>query len=155
MIKKRRRLRKKRLRKNRRRKRKFRKMARKFWKEDNEAIPAIKFELTQPIGFTEITDGQEIKELYKIQYSYRISDGKNYVLDFTTDKYIDVLNEIYTEAEVFALENHIKDLYDQLNNGWWLTAQNTNSSLSLSGIYTQVMKDQIQLDLDTYITNNY
>ena len=132
-------------------------MARKFYIQDTTetSYPPIKFALTQPTGFVEITDPIKLKDLYQIQYGYRINDGKQYVLDFTTDRYLDVLNGTYTEAEVFALENHIKDVYDQLNNGWWLTAQNTNSSLSLSGIYTQVMKDQIQLDLDTYITNNY
>ncbi len=130
-------------------------MARKFYKENNEAIPAIKFENSLPTGFTEITDETEIKRLYKIQYGYRISDGKNFVLDFTTEKYVDVLNGTYTEAEVFALENHIKDLYDQLNNGWWLTAQNTNSVLILDGIYNQAMKDSIQAVIDEYVTNNY
>lgn len=130
-------------------------MARKFYKENNEAIPAIKFENSLPTGFTEITDETEIKRLYKIQYGYRISDGKNFVLDFTTDKYVDVLNGTYTEAEVFALENHIKDLYDQLNNGWWLTAQNTNNVLILDGIYNQAMKDSIQTVINEYVTNNY
>jgi len=130
-------------------------MARKFYKEDGEAIPAIQFVETQPVGYTEITDADEIKRLYLIQYSYRITDGQQYVLDFTADRYIDTLNGTYTEAEVFALESHIKDLYSELNNGWWLTAQNTNSSLSLSGIYDQTMKDEIQAILDDYVTNNY
>jgi len=130
-------------------------MARKFYKEDNEAIPAIKFENTHPIGFTEITQESEIKRLYKIQYNYRISDGKNSVLDFTTDRYIDVLNGVYTEVEVFALESHLKNLYDDLNNGWWLTAQNTNANLSLSGIYNQALKDEIQAVIDTYVSENY
>ena len=130
-------------------------MARKFYKENNETIPAIKFDNSLPTGFTEITDETEIKRLYKIQYGYRISDGKNFVLDFTTDKYVDVLNGTYTEAEVFALENHIKDLYDQLNNGWWLTAQNTNNVLILDGIYNQTMKDSIQAVINEYVTNNY
>ncbi len=132
-------------------------MARKFYIQDTTetSYPPIKFALTQPTGFVEITDPIKLKDLYQIQYGYRINDGKQYVLDFTTDRYLDVLNGTYTEAEVFALENHIKDLYDQLNNGWWLTAQNTNSSLSLSGIYDQTMKDEIQTILDDYVTNNY
>lgn len=132
-------------------------MARQFYKQDTQATinPPIVFELTQPIGFILITDADEIRRLYKLQYTYRISDGKDYVLDFTTLRYIDVLNGVYTENEVFALESHLKDLYDDLNNGWWLTAQNTNSNLSLSGIYTQVMKDEIQALIDDYVTNNY
>lgn len=130
-------------------------MPRKFYKKNGEAIPQIDFVLTQPEGFTEITDPSEIKELYLIQYQYRIADGQNYVLNFTADKYIQVLNGIYTEQEVFELENHIKNLYGELDNGWWLTAQNTNQNLSLLGIYNQVIKDEIQVTLDTYILENY
>lgn len=130
-------------------------MPKKFYKEDNEAIPAIQFVSNQPLGFTEIADPTVIKNLYIRQYSYRITDGKEYVVSFTADRYIDVVNNTYTAAEVFALETHIKDLYDQLNNGWWLTAQNTNSILALSGIYDQAMKDIIQTILDDYVTENY
>lgn len=130
-------------------------MARKFYSEDQVGGYAILFELTQPAGFTEITDPVEIKRLYIRQYKKRKREGVDFVLDFTADKYIDVLDGTYTEAEVFALESHIKDLYDQLNNGWWLTAQNTNSSLSLSGIYNQAMKDSIQAIIDDYITEHY
>ena len=130
-------------------------MARKFYSEDQVGGYAIKFTLTQPTGFTEITDPTEIKRLYIRQYKKRKREGIDFVLDFTANRYIDVLDSTYTEAEVFALESHLKDLYDQLNNGWWLTAQNTNFSLSLSGIYDQAMKDEIQATFDTYIADNY
>ncbi len=130
-------------------------MPRKFYTEDNEAIPAIKFELTQPIGFTEITDSAEIKELYLRQYQYRILDGQEYVQDFTADTYIKVINGIYTDVEAFQLEAHIKDLYQELNNGWWLTAQNTNTNLELLGIYDQILKDEIQAKFDLYVSENY
>lgn len=130
-------------------------MPRQFYKEDGELIPAIKFVLTQPVGFTLITDSAEIKFLYLAQYRQRILDGQNYVLNFTADKYIEVLDGIYTELEVFALESHIKNLYQELNNGWWLTAQNTNTNLVLAGIYDNVMKSEIQLVIDTYVSENY
>ena len=130
-------------------------MPRKFYKEDNEAIPAIKFELSQPVGFTEITDQAEIKELYLRQYQYRILDGQEYVQDFTADTYIKVINGIYTDVEAFQLEAHIKDLYQELNNGWWLTAQNTNTNLALLGIYNQILKDEIQAKFDLYVSENY
>ena len=130
---------------------------RKFYIEDSVEVgeAGIVFELTKPKGYTEITDVDKIKELYMRQYKYRINDGKEYVLEFTANRYVDILNETYSQSEVFALEAHIKDLYLDLSNGWWLTAQNTNSNLSLSGIYTQVMKDEIQALIDDYVTNNY
>ena len=76
-------------------------------------------------------------------------------MDFTADMYINVLNGVYNEPEVFELENHIKDIYDQLNNGFWLTAQNTNQNLELLGIYTDQLKTDIQIILDTYVSQNY
>ena len=130
-------------------------MARKFYKEDGQQIPAICFELTAPTGFTEITDPVEIKRLYVIEYNKRQADGQQFVIDFTADLYIDIINGVYTEAEVFALEGHIGQIYADLNNGWWLTAQNENQNLSLSGIYTQTMKDDIQSILDNYVNDNY
>ena len=130
-------------------------MSKKFYKENNEAIPAIKFELSTPAGFTEITDSGEIKQLYLLQYQTRINDGKYFVLDFTADMYINVLNNVYTPSEVFELESHIKELYSELNNGFWLTAQNTNQNLSLFGIYTDQLKTDIQNILDTYVSENY
>ena len=130
-------------------------MARKFYKEDNQQIPAICFELSQPAGFTEITDPIEIKRLYILEYNKRQADGQQFVIDFTADLYIDILNAVYTEQEVFALESHIGQIYADLNNGWWLTAQNENQNLPLSGIYTQTMKDEIQTILDNYVNDNY
>lgn len=130
-------------------------MPRKFFKEDNQIIPAIAFEFVQPVGFSEITDEAEIKRLYVIEYNKRKADGQQFVIDFTADLYIDVLNATYTEAEVFALEEHIGEIYADLNNGWWLTAQNANQNLSLLGIYTQALKDSIQAIIDDYVTNNY
>ncbi len=130
-------------------------MPRKFYIEDNQSIPAIKFSLTQPEGFTEITDLDEIRRLYVLEYNKRMLDGGDYVIRFTADRYIDVLNGIYTEQQAFDLESHTKDLFNELNNGLWLTAKNTNTNLSISGIYTQLMKDQIQLDIDNYISENY
>jgi hypothetical protein len=134
---------------------KRKKMARKFYREDNEAIPAIKFALSNPEGFTLITDPAQIKVLYVKQYQTRILDGSSTVQNFTADLYIDTLNGIYTDAQVFELESHTKSLHDDLNNGWWLTAQNTNTNLPLLGIYNLLMKEELQLLIDTYILDNY
>ena len=134
----------------------------KFWKEvDAVNVPAIVFSDTQPCPsadgkvFTEVTDSNEIKQLYITQYAYRIDDGQDYIKNFTADRYIDVINEVYTEAEVFALEAHIKDLYSALGNGWWLTAQNINQNLILNGVYNDAMKSSIQSTINTYVSNNY
>ena len=46
-------------------------MARKFYKEENELIPAIKYENVLPVGFIEITNAEELKELYIRLYKQR------------------------------------------------------------------------------------
>ena len=130
-------------------------MPRKFYKEENEPIPAIKFELSKPVGFSEITDPQEIKILYIKQYQTRILDGQDCGQNFTAELYIKVIGGTYSEQEAFELEDHTKDLYRELMSGWWLTAQNTNLNLPLFGIYDQVLKDEIQNNIDIYIQQNY
>lgn len=130
-------------------------MARKFYIEQNETIPAIAFELSQPVGFIEITDANKLKELYYKKYNERTKDGQNYYNGFRTDLYIDIINGNITEQDAFNLETHIKTLADNLLTGNWLTAQNTNQNLNLSGIYTQIMKQDLQTDIDNYINNNY
>ena len=128
---------------------------RKFYKEDNESIPAIVYELSNPSGYTEITDNSELKRLYIGLYKQREIDGLNYFEDFRADLIMKIMAGTYTNLEVFALETHIKYLQDEIILGNWLTSQNINLNLSLSGIYDQVMKDEIQNYIDTYITNNY
>lgn len=130
-------------------------MARKFYIEQNEAIPAIAFELIAPLGFVEITNAETLKTLFQKKYIERTEEGIKYYNQFRTQLYIDILNETITEIQTFALENHIKTIADNLINGNWLTAKNTNENLSLSGIYNQEMKDKIQTDIETFINNNY
>lgn len=130
-------------------------MARSFYKEDNQAIPAIAYELTQPSGYTQITDNEELKRLYIGLYNQRQQDGISYFDDYRANIMMDIIAGTYTETEVFNLETHIKNLQDEVILGNWLTAQNTNNNLALSGIYNQAMKDQIQSDIDDYVSNNY
>jgi hypothetical protein len=128
---------------------------RKFYKEDNESIPAIVYELTNPIGYTEITDNSELKILYIGLYKQREIDGINYFEDFRADLIMNIMDGTYTDLEVFALESHIKYLQDEIIIGNWLTSQNINSNLSLNGIYDQTMKDKIQNYINNYIATNY
>ena len=130
-------------------------MARKFYKEDNSLIPAIVYELTQPLGYTQITNSEELKRLYIGLYNQRGQDGVDYFDDFRASIMMDIIAGTYTEIEVFNLETHIKNLQDEVILGNWLTAQNTNSNLALSGIYDQAMKDEIQTYIDDYVLNNY
>jgi hypothetical protein len=130
-------------------------MAKKYYKENNENIPAIAFTDSAPAGFTEITDQDELKELYFKQYETREKDGHDFYNDFRTRLYMDILSGTITTAEAFAVELHLKTLKDELITGNWLTAQNISLGLELSGIYDQALKDDIQAGIDAYITENY
>jgi hypothetical protein len=130
-------------------------MARNFYIELNEAIPAIAYEVVAPSGFIEITDQQKLKELYIKKYNERTADGQDYYNNFRSELFLDIINGAITENDAFLLEQHIKTLADNLLTGNWLTAQNTNANLTLSGIYTQAMKDELQTDIDNYINLNY
>lgn len=130
-------------------------MARKFYSEDGQAIPAIKYAESKPDGYTLITDQVQIHNLTINRYELRASDGVNYYNNFRTDLYIDIMNNIYTESQVFELENHLKNLGIEIVSGNWLTAKNTILNLSILGIFTQIMKDDILNFIDEYILNNY
>jgi len=130
-------------------------MSRNFYKEDNEEIPAIVYELLKPNNFTQITDLNELKNLYIGLYKQREIDGINYFEEFRAGLMMDVISGNYTGSEVFELENHINNLQYELIKGNWLTGQITISNLSLLGIFTQVMKDEIKLKIDSYVSENY
>ena len=130
-------------------------MPKKFYKEDNEAIPAILYQDSQPVGFTEITDPLELTDLYIKKYKQQKKDGEDYYLSFQASLYLDVINGVYTDIEVFTFESYTKELSNDIRLGQWLTAQDTCTNLALSGIFTQSKKDEIQLDIDNYVSDNY
>jgi len=130
-------------------------MSRKFYKEEGEQIPAIDYSESQPTGYVLITEESELKRLYIGLYKQRQIDGTNYFEDFRADLIMKIIDGTYTSLEVFSLENHIKYLQDEIILGNWLTSQNINTNLSLSGIYDQIMKDEIQNYIDDYVLNNY
>jgi len=130
-------------------------MAKVFYVEDNEAIPAYQYVDAQPVGYTLVSDVDKLRELYIMQYHQRESDGRNWFEQFRADLMMDIITGTYTPTEIFLLEQHLKTLSENIIAGSWLTAQNVSTNLALSGIYDQGMKDEIQGVIDTYITNNY
>ena len=130
-------------------------MARKFYTEDGQSIPAIKFELTTPSGYTLVTDTTELKGLYVRKYNQRKGDGTYFYNSFRVDLYMELVAETYTDVQVFALESHLKDLGTLITEGNWLTAQSFITTLALSGIYDAAMKSTIKTVIDDYVTDEY
>jgi hypothetical protein len=130
-------------------------MARKFYIEDNVTPPAVCFELSQPSGFSEITDENQLSALYENEYSKRASDGQAYYNKIRTQIYRDFINGLITDVQAFDLENHINGVAENLFTGNWLTAKNTNANLLLSGVYDQALKDEINDYITNYLSENY
>lgn len=130
-------------------------MARKYYIEDGVAIPAIKFENSQPAGFTEVTDADQLLDLTQKTYKQRERDGRNYYNQFRSGIYLDIVNGSITDQQAFDLESHMKEVSANLQNGNWVTAQSLCSALSLSGIFDQPLKDSLLSDFSDYIAANY
>ncbi len=130
-------------------------MIKKFYKEDSEIIPAILYENSNPLDYTEVTNQIELKDLYIRKYKQQRIDGENYYLSFQAKLYLDVVNGLHTALEVIEFEGYIDELSNQIIKGNWLTAQTTCSELLTSGIFNTAKKAEIQSDIDTYVLNNY
>jgi len=130
-------------------------MAKRYYKEYNQGIPAICFEEEQPEGFLPITDYYERVKLHASRYFRLQEDGLAYFHEFQAKMYINILDGVYTAEEVLALQAHLKTVSDELKEGSWLTAQMTLPAMPLSGVFDQAMKDEIQADIDQYVLDNY
>ena len=130
-------------------------MSKKYYIEQNELIPAIIFADVQPVGYSLITDYDERVRLHTNRYKMNEEDGIAYFHKFQAKMYIKIVDGVYTPTEVIALQNYLKTISDEIREGSWLTAQATLPSIPLSGIFDQVMKDEIQLDINNYVAENY
>lgn len=130
-------------------------MSKKYYIEDNQDIPAIVFADVQPVGYSLVTNYEERKRLHTNRYKMNEADGIEYFHQFQAKMYINIVDGVYTSTEVIALQNYLKTISDEIREGSWLTAQATLPSVPLSGIFDQVMKDGIQIDIDNYVAENY
>lgn len=128
---------------------------RNFYEENNQTIPAIKFEEIQPAGYSLVTDPVQLENLHAERYEINREAGVDYYNHFQAKLYIQITNEVYTISEVVDLECHLKKVGDEIKAGSWLTAQNSIGGLALSGIFDQTMKDEITSDIDLYVLENY
>lgn len=132
-------------------------MSKKYYKNPSRTrSPLPLWEVGEVLeGYVEITDFLELKALHSKRYGCLQTSGLKYYNDFQADLYLNILNQTYTVTQVIALQAYLKELSDQIKEGSWLTAQSTITNLVLSGIFTQVMKDEITSDVNTYVNENY
>ena len=129
-----------------------------FYKQDNVIAPSIIFihdDDDPPTGYSLITDPAMVKEQHIKRFERLSKDGINFTFKYTTEVYLEIVNGTITSQQNFNFWNHIHPLFSQIRDGQWELAQNTNSNLTVSGIYDQTRKDLMQVDLDEYVDNNF
>lgn len=93
----------------------------------------------------QLMDGYEIKE----------KDGKRYY-NQKRSELVDKINKAeITSEDAFTIDTKLKNVKDSLRSGDWITAQTYLGSVVVEGPFTQSMKDEYNLEITDYITNNY
>ena len=93
----------------------------------------------------QLMDGYEIKE----------KDGKRYY-NKKRSELVDKINKAeITSTDAFTIDTKLKDVKDSLRSGDWITAQTYLGSVVVEGPFTQALKDEYDVEITDYITNNY
>ena len=132
-------------------------MAKKFYEENNEAIPAVQFieEGQQPAGWVEVTNADRINTLTKKLYLQRELDGRNLYENIRAQLAEDFNSGSLTLADAHFIETKLINAKSFLLTGDWATAQYELSLLVIEGAYTQELHDDINLNITNYMTLNY
>jgi len=132
-------------------------MAKKFYEENNEAIPAVQFieEGQQPTGWVEVTNADRINTLTKKLYLQRELDGRNLYENIRAQLAEDFNSGSLTLADAHFIETKLINAKSFLLTGDWATAQFELSLLVIEGAYTQELHDDINLNITNYMNLNY
>ena len=132
-------------------------MAKKFYEESNEAIPAIQFieEGSEPAGWVEVTNADRINTLTKKLYLQRELDGRNLYENIRAQLAKDFNSGSLTLADAHFIETKLINAKSFLLTGDWATAQYELSLLVIEGAYTEELHDNINLSITNYMTLNY
>jgi len=140
-------------------------MEKKFYKEDNEAIPEIIYSETQPPvnadgnGYTEITDQAKLSELYLKLNNNMKQLGRDYVSSFKVSSFGLLYRDgTLTDANINYLYNKLTQLLLRLEDGNFDSAKfllenelNTITQDDIDNGYTQAIHDQILNDINNYL----
>lgn len=130
-------------------------MAKKYYIEDNQSIPAIQYCEGQPEGYSEITDPVKLLELTKADYVIKEKDGHDFYNDFRSRLLLEIKSGAITPTEAFTVESYLSDIKDNLITGNWLTAQYLTSNKPTSRIFDDDLKAEILGGITNYVNNNY
>lgn len=132
-------------------------MAKKFYEENNEPIPAVRFleEGSQPVGWVEVTSADRINTLTKKLYLQREQDGRALYDDIRAQLAKDFNSGELTLSDAHFIETKLVNAKSFLLTGDWATAEYELSLLVIEGAYTQELHDDINLNISNYMTLNY
>jgi hypothetical protein len=130
-------------------------MAKNYYIEDNEVLPAVQYCETKPEGYTLITDQAQLLKLTMQDYYQKEKDGKDFYNNFRSRLMLGIKSSTIVPADAYAAELHLADIKDNLISGNWMTASYLTSNKALAGIFTQELKDEILAGINGYIAANY
>lgn len=94
---------------------------------------------------TSLMDGYEVKA----------KDGKRYYNKKRSEQVEKIMLGTITSEDAFVIDTKLKNVKDSLLTGDWITSQAYLGLTTVEGAYTQELKDELNLEIGDYITNNY
>ena len=125
---------------------------------------ALKFKFEKPFDAPEIAAldnivdnlvGYDVVTQLMNVYEHREKDGHKYYNQKRSELVESIITAVRTEAEAFEIDQHLTSVKESLLTGDWKTAKTYLALTVVEGAYTQVLKDQYDLEIQEYITNNY
>jgi hypothetical protein len=130
-------------------------MARNFYIEEDEDIPSIYFGLEQPSGFVPLVDPVILARLIKKQYDEREIDGREYFNQIRVQLVSQYSSGQISLTDIFHIEEIIEPVTLKIILGDWMTASFVLSQIVSDYIFTEEFKNQLQIYIGNYISNNY
>ncbi len=93
--------------------------------------------------------------MIKKSYIEKERDGKQYFEDKRAELVLLYQTGNLTEANLYEIEDEYEKIFKSLRRGDWKSAQNKLSSITVGGAITQSFADQIETEINDYVTNNY
>lgn len=88
-------------------------------------------------------------------YEHKEKDGHNYYNQKRSELVESIITAVRTEAEAFEIDQHLTKVKESLLSGDWKTAKTYLALTVVEGAYTQALKDEYDLEIQTYIDANY
>lgn len=130
-------------------------MARKYYIEQNENIPAIVYEENAPDGFIELTDNDMLSIEIKKTYELRRKDGISYCDNYRANLMMLYSSGQLSESEALHICSKIAQTQNELRNGDWIEARESCENIVLDLIFTMSMKQDMLDYINSYILGMY